>query len=122
MRILETAEIAIIDKDQLYSLLTEHNLWRPYAMHLQLVASLGSEVLMKLVTPSVFERVRYQLYELMSKPQSIRKSVTAENYMRSKTRLSRSGIMNALSELRKGGYITIEDGQLIDIKHIPARF
>lgn len=77
---------------------------------------------MKLVTPSVFERVRYQLYELMSKPQSIRKSVTAENYMRSKTRLSRSGIMNALSELRKGGYITIEDGHLIDIKHIPARF
>lgn len=47
MRILETAEIAIIEKEQLYSLLTEHNLWRPYAMHLQLVASLGSEVFLK---------------------------------------------------------------------------
>lgn len=90
-------------------------------MHLQLVVSVGGEVLFKLVTPTVFEKVRYQLYELMSKPQTVRESVTAESYIRSKTRLSRSAIMNTLSTLKEGGYICIVNGHLKEIKHIPAQ-
>lgn len=121
LRVIEPAEIAILDKEQWHSLLTQHNLWQHYAMHLQLVVSVGGEVLFKLVTPTVFEKVRYQLYELMSKPQTVRESVTAESYIRSKTRLSRSAIMNTLSTLKEGGYICIVNGHLKEIKHIPAQ-
>jgi hypothetical protein len=122
MRVIDAAEIATIDKALFYSLLTKHNLWEPYAMHLQLVTSTAAEVLFKLVSPTVFEQVRYQLYELMSKPQALRASITAENYIRDKTHLSRSAIMNTLSTLKKGGYISIENGHLTDIKRIPAHF
>lgn len=122
LRVIESAEIAILDKELFYTLLTKHNLWEPFARHLQLVASMAAEVLFKLVSPSVFEQVRYQLYELMSKPQTLRDSITAENYIRGKTRLSRSAIMNMLSALKRGGYISIENGHLMDIKHIPIHF
>ncbi|AST80034.1 TPA: hypothetical protein I8Y00_002413 [Citrobacter farmeri] len=120
LRVLEPTEIAIVDKEQWYSLLTQHNLWQEYARYLELVVAVGGEVLFKLVTPTVFEKVRYQLYELMSKPQTVREGVTAESYIRSKTRLSRSAIMNTLSTLKEGGYICIENGHLKEIKHIPA--
>lgn len=122
LQILESAEIAILDKERFYSLLTEHNLWEPFSRHLQLVVSMAAEIVIKLASPSVFEQVRYQLYELMSKPQTLRESITAENYIRSKTRLSRSSVMNTLSALKTGGYIRIESGHLIDIKCIPAHF
>lgn len=122
LRVVEPAEIAIVRNEIFYSLLTEHNLWQVYAMHLQLVVSMGAEVLCKLVSPTVFQMVRYQLYELMSKPQGLRNAITAENYIRSKTRLSRSAIMNTLSALKTGGYISIEDGHLVEIKHLPPQF
>lgn len=122
LRVLEPAKIAIVDKEEWYSLLTQHDLWQPYAMHLQLMASVGVEVLFKHVAPTVFEKVRYHLYELMSKPLTVRESITAESYIRSKTRLSRSAIMNRLSALREGGYIYMENGHLKGIKHIPVQY
>lgn len=122
MRVVETAEIAILGKEQFYTLLTEHGLWESYARHLQMMVSISSEVLFRLSSPSAFDQVRYQLYELMSKPQTLRESITAENYIRGKTRLSRSAIMNTLSALKRGGYISIVNGHLIDIKYIPSRF
>ncbi|EGT4252623.1 hypothetical protein D8W73_00790 [Citrobacter amalonaticus] len=121
LRVIEPSEVAILKKDVFYSLLTELNLWQVYAKHLELVVGMGGEVLCKLVSPSAYLMVRYQLYELMSKPLTLRSSITAENYIRSKTRLSRSSIMNTLSVLKTGGYISIEDGRLIEIKHIPTQ-
>ncbi|EPM0023443.1 helix-turn-helix domain-containing protein [Citrobacter farmeri] len=122
MRVLEPAKIAIVDKEEWYSLLTQHDLWQPYAMHLQLMLGVGAEVLFKHMAPTVFERVRYQLCELMSKPLTVRESITAESYIRSKTRLSRSAIMKTLSALREGGYICMENGYLKEIKKIPVHF
>lgn len=122
LRVVESAEIATLDKELFYSLLTKHNLWKPFAMHLLLVASMAAEVLFKLVSPSAFEQVRFQLYELMSKPQTLRESITAVDYIRGKTRLSRSAVMNTLSALKKGKYIIIENGHLKEIKHIPTHF
>lgn len=122
LRALEAIEIASLEKEQFYSLLSKHNLWEVYARHLQLVTSMAAEVLFKIASPTVFKVVRYQLYELMSKPHSIRQAITAENYIRGKTRLSRSAIMNTLSALKTGGYISIENGHLMSIKHIPSEF
>ena len=122
LRVLEPAEIAVVDKEQWYSLLTQHDLWQPYAMHLQQLVGVGAEVLFRLVAPTVFEKVRYHLCELMSKPPIVRTSITAESYIRSKTRLSRSAIMNTLSTLKEGGYICIENGHLREVKKIPVHF
>lgn len=122
LQVIRSAEIAVLNKTRFYSLLTEHNLWEPFARHLQLVASTAAEALVNLVSPTVYQQVSYQLYELMSKPQALRESITAESFIRSKTRFSRTSIMNVLSALKKGGYITIEDGHLMAIKSIPAHY
>lgn len=122
MRAIDTVEIATLDKEEFHALLTKHNLWETYARHLQLIASIAAEILFKIASPTVFQVVRYQLYELMSKPHEIRQAITAESYIRGKTRLSRSAIMNTLSALKTGGYISIENGHLMSIKCIPTQF
>lgn len=122
MQVVESAEIAILDKEIFYSLLREHNLWEPFAMHLQLVATVAAEVIFKLVSTSAYELVCFQLCELMSKPLALRESIAVEDYIRGKTHLSRSSILNTLSALKKTGSINIEKGHLIEIKWLPSQF
>ena len=55
----------------------------------------------------------------MQEPDAIRLNTTAAAYIKSRTYLSRSGIMRILSELRTGKYITMERGVLLDIHHLP---
>jgi CRP-like cAMP-binding protein len=48
--------------------------------------------------------------------------VTAERYIREKTQLSRSGVMRILADLKTGGFIEMEEGRLIKINKLPARY
>ena len=58
----------------------------------------------------------------MSEDARLRNSITAENYIRDKTNLSRSGIMRILSELKEGGYIEINRGILMMVHQLPEKF
>ena len=58
----------------------------------------------------------------MSENEKYRNNITAENYIRDKTNLSRSGIMRILSELKEGGYIEINRGILIKVHQLPEKF
>lgn len=122
MQVVESAEIAILDRDIFYSLLREHSLWETFAMHLQLVATVAAEVIFKLVSTSAYELVCFQLCELMSKSLALRESIAVEDYIRGKTHLSRSSILNTLSTLKRTGSINIEKGHLIEIKWLPSNF
>lgn len=122
MRAITSIEVAIIDKENFYSLLHQYQLWDLFAKHLLLVASTAMEVMFKLNSTSVYEMVRLQLYELMEKPDYIREAITAEQYIRGKTRISRSAIMRVLSELKKGKFITMDNGILKGIHKIPINF
>ncbi len=122
LKLMSESQVAIIDREALYELLTTLNLWKIFALHISSVASVAAEVIIKLSTPSVFNAVRYQLYELMAMSPAVRDVVLAEHYIREKTRLSRSAIMKILSELRRGGYIVISNGHLKDIKYIPEQY
>lgn len=119
IKVIEQADIAILNKEDFYQLLTEYNLWESFARHMQQLAAIGVETIFKLSASSAFEIVRSQLYELMSKPFHIRESITVENYINSKTRLSRSAIFRVIADLRTGGYIVVENGILKEIKSIP---
>ena len=121
LKVIQAAEIAVVKKEDFYNLLTKFNLWEAFSRHLQLIAAIGAEVIMKLSSPSAYDIVRLQLYELIAKPESILSSITAENYIRSKTRLSRSSLMRILSELKNDGYIVIDRGVLKRIIHLPAQ-
>ncbi|HCB2208466.1 TPA: helix-turn-helix domain-containing protein [Citrobacter farmeri] len=121
LKVIQAAEIAVVKKEDFYNLLTKFNLWEVFSRHLQLVVAIGVEVILKLSSPSAYNIVRSQLYELIAKPESILSSITAENYIRSKTRLSRSSLMRILSELKNDGYIVIDRGVLKRIVHLPVR-
>lgn len=66
--------------------------------------------------------IRQQLIKLMEEEEGYRYSVTAERYIREKTRLSRSGVMRILAALKTGGFIEMEEGKLIKINKLPAKY
>ena len=72
--------------------------------------------------PTAYEMIRQQLVLLMQEDDSFRRSVTAERYIRDKTHLSRSGVMRILADLKTGGFIEMEEGRLIKINKLPARY
>lgn len=119
---ITSIEMAIVDRQKFENLLNQLDLWQTFASHLQLVSSMMTEILFKLISPSAFDIVRLQLYELMAKPEYIRETITIESYIKGKSRISRSAIMRILSELKKGGYITAENGILKKINYIPQKY
>lgn len=116
------SEIAMIGREELFALLTEHNLWELFARHQLAIGSMVIEKMFKLITPTTYNVVRHQLYELINIPAEIRETILAETYIRSKTRLSRSGIMRILSDLKDGGYIVIVKGVLKEVKYLPENY
>lgn len=122
MQAITPIKMATISTEQFYSLLSQLQLWECFAKHLQLVSGMAAEVIFKLTSPSIYDIVRLQLYELMSKPKYIRECITAENYIKSKTRISRATIMRILTGLKKGGYVSLERGVLKNITRLPKKF
>lgn len=72
--------------------------------------------------PTAYEMIRQQLVKLMEEDESYRQSVTAEKYIREKTHLSRSGVMRILADLKTGRFIEMEEGRLIKINKLPAKY
>lgn len=120
--VVEPADIAMLPMDEFYAHLTRLQLWEAFARHMQTVASVAPEIIYRVSSPSVYEAVRLQLYELMSKPLSIRQSISTEGYIRGKTRTSRSAVLRILSDLKAGGYVVIENGTLLAINDIPEKY
>lgn len=77
---------------------------------------------MAITQMSAYDIIRFHLLELMSEPDTIRLKITAANYIIDRSYLSRSGTMRILSELRTGGYILMDKGILIEIRHLPLKY
>jgi CRP-like cAMP-binding protein len=122
VKTITMAEVAVIEKEKLFALLTEHMLWELFARHILEITSFGAEAMIKISNPSVYGAVRLQLYVLMDRAPEIRSSTLVESYIREKTRFSRSSIMKILSDLRQGGYIVMKNGYLEDITYIPEKY
>lgn len=77
---------------------------------------------MAITQMSAYDIIRFQLMELIGEPDNIRLHITAANYIIDRSYLSRSGTMRILSELRTGGYIIMDKGILIEIRHLPLKY
>ncbi|MEZ6879020.1 helix-turn-helix domain-containing protein [Enterobacter asburiae] len=111
---LTTARVNEIIKDKA--------LWGLLSKQLMFVYSRLYNNVMPQGAPTAYEMIRQQLIKLMEEDESYRSSVTAERYIREKTQLSRSGVMRILADLKTGGFIEIEEGRLIRINKLPARY
>lgn len=76
----------------------------------------------KMTALPTYEIIRNQLLNLINEPEEIRSDTTAVQYIQERTLLSRSGIMNMLSQLRRGNYIQLDKGHLIGVDHIPLKY
>lgn len=121
-RVAAVSEIACISYPDLMDIIEKNNLWEIFARHMQVLASSLFVHMAHITSPSAYEAIRFQLMELMSLSPAIRDNISAEKYIRSKTQLSRSGIMRILAQLKAGGYIVLNNGVLKEIINLPAKY
>lgn len=122
VRALETSEMASVSLDFFNHVVARQNLWEHFSHLLFYTASRVYEHCAQISQMSAYDIIRFQLVELMQEPEAVRLNITAAAYIKSRTYLSRSGIMRILAELRTGKYITMERGVLIDIRHLPRKY
>lgn len=122
VRALETSEIARVPLARFNHLVASLNLWEHFSKLLIYTASRVYEHCAQISQMSAYDIIRFQLVELMQEPDAVRKNITAAAYIKSRTYLSRSGIMRIISELRTGGYITQQRGILLGINHLPRKY
>ncbi|MGX5098727.1 helix-turn-helix domain-containing protein [Enterobacter cloacae] len=108
--------------ERVNEIIKEKALWGLLSKQLMFVYNRLYNNVMPQGAPTAYEMIRQQLIKLMDEDESYRGSVTAERYIREKTQLSRSGVMRILADLKTGGFIEIEDGRLIKINKLPARY
>lgn len=122
VRALETSQIGMLALSSFNKIIADESLWEPFCWLLMYSASRVYEHCVMISQLSAYDIICTQLVELMQEPKSIREHTTAAKYIKSRTWLSRSGIMRILSELRTGGYITMQRGVLQEINHLPLRY
>ncbi|MEF3102595.1 CRP-like cAMP-binding protein [Raoultella ornithinolytica] len=122
VRALETSEIARMSLDCFNNIVMQQDLWEHFSKLLIYTASRVYEHCAQISQMSAYDIIRFQLVELMQEPDAIRQKITAAAYIKSRTYLSRSGIMRILAELRTGKYITMERGVLLNINHLPRKY
>ncbi|POU74399.1 cyclic nucleotide-binding protein [Leclercia sp. LSNIH6] len=121
-RALEDVEVAPMPLTLFNQIVANEGLWEPFSRLLIYTVSRIYEHCSQISQMSAYDIIRLQLVELLQEPDSVRLNTTAAAYIKSRTYLSRSGIMRILSELRTGGYIAMQRGVLIDIHHLPLKY
>ncbi|HEX4502383.1 MAG TPA: helix-turn-helix domain-containing protein [Scandinavium sp.] len=108
--------------DIVNEIIEKKTLWKPLAY---LLTYLSSRIFSHCTRTSQFgsyQTIRVLLHELYRELDHSPHQETVMHYIKSRSLLSRSGIMQIISELKKGDYIEIENGKLKAIKCLPERF
>lgn len=122
MQTQEPCRVAKLPLPEAHQLIRDNDLWELFARHMTILSSKLYSHSKLLTAPTSYETIRTLLISLMSEPEAIRATTTAERYIRDRTLLSRSGIMKILSALKAGGYIVMEEGRLLEIKKLPLKY
>jgi len=122
IRTHDESEVTWLPLQLANEIISNNNLWECLARSLIYTVSRVYDHCTKISSLSSYDIIRYQLYELMSETEEIRKSVSIANYIQSRSFLSRSSIMKILAQLKAGGYIVTERGCLKGINNIPLKY
>lgn len=122
IRVNENALMSRLPLERFNLLIESFALWESLCKLLVYTASRVYEHCTLISQMSSYEIIRFHLQELMNESERIRTSITAANYIKSRTYLSRSGIMRIIAELREAGYIELNRGILVAINHLPLKY
>lgn len=115
-------EIAVLSKEEAFSIIAKKNLWEVYAKHTEVVANRLYLNNLHITAPTSYGIIRNLIFELINQPDSIRNMITIERYVCEKSQLSRSGVLKILAKLKEGNYIVVEKGMLKSINRLPDEF
>ncbi len=111
-----------VERDLFFQCIDQHHLWQDVA-HIQ--AWLLELLLFRdgwISSGDAYQMVRRQLLNLMKLPYDIRVTTPVESYIRNHTCLSRSSVFRILSQLRKGKFVLIKKGKLINVARLPEKY
>ncbi|MBK5143120.1 helix-turn-helix domain-containing protein [Budviciaceae bacterium BWR-B9] len=117
-----TTTIAILTTSKATQIIESENLWEYLSIFQAYIIRRMHEYHGRTTALSAYEITRNQLINLMHEPDEVRNNITAVQYIQDHTRLSRSGVMKMLSQLKKGNYIELNKGLLIKINKMPLGY
>lgn len=111
-----------IPKDEFTQLISENNLWKDLTRLLSWYIILMSKRDDVLVARSAYSVVREFLYEINELKVNHQRDINVYDYIQEYTNLARSTIVKILSDLKKGKYIVVEKGRLLNLTHLPEKY
>ncbi|HDX4051074.1 TPA: helix-turn-helix domain-containing protein [Enterobacter soli] len=111
-----------IKKDDFARLMTEKNLWPELTKVLSWYICLLSKRDDVLVARSAYSVVREFLLEINELIVHHQRDINVYDYIQEYTNLARSTIIKILSDLKKGQYIVVEKGRLINMTTLPEKY
>lgn len=122
LRVENTCQARVIPAEKAFEVFTQQQLWEPVAHLLAWFVQMYSLREEHLVGVTAYVMIRSKLLELHSLPPDSRNGINVADYIQERTQLARSTIMAILGELRRGSYVEIKRGKLVDIKHLPKDY
>lgn len=117
-----TTVIRTIKRDEFERLIGEKNLWMEFSQILVWYINVLSKRDDVLVARSAYSVVREFLLEINELIVYQNRDINVYDYIQEYTSLARSTIIKILSDLKKGHYIVVEKGKLINITSLPERY
>lgn len=118
----DTTIIRTIRRDEFERLISEKNLWPEFSQYLIWYIDILSKRDDILVARSAYSIVREFLLEINDLIVHQNRDINVYDYVQEYTSLARSTIIKILSDLKKGHYIVVEKGKLINITSLPERY
>ncbi|MBA7857502.1 helix-turn-helix domain-containing protein [Enterobacter cloacae complex sp. 2024EL-00215] len=117
-----TAVVRSIPKVVFAQLMTEKNLWPQLTKVLSWYICMLSKRDDVLVARSAYSVVREFLLEINELIIYHQRDINVYDYIQEYTNLARSTIIKILSDLKKGQYIVVEKGRLLNITTLPEKY
>lgn len=117
-----TAVVRSIPKVVFAQLMTEKNLWPQLTKVLSWYICMLSKRDDVLVARSAYSVVREFLLEINELIIYHQRDINVYDYIQEYTNLARSTIIKILSDLKKGKYIVVEKGRLLNITTLPEKY
>ena len=111
-----------IPQDEFTRLISENNLWEDLTRLLSWYILLMSKRDDILVARSAYSVVREFLYEINELKVNHQRDINIYDYIQEYTNLARSTIIKILSDLKKGQYIVVEKGRLLNLTYLPEKY
>ncbi|AKE58374.1 helix-turn-helix domain-containing protein [Citrobacter farmeri] len=111
-----------IKKEDFIRELTEKNLWKELTKVLSWYVCILSKRDDILVARSAYAVVREFLLEINDLIIQHKRDINIYDYIQEYTSLARSTIIKILSDLKKGNYIIVENGRLLNLTTLPEKY